>query len=67
MGTDGKNIRVMAIFEQGLCVDIGRLGPDCDLIVIGSPNGDTRVMDEAGARFDAGAKGCPQITQIFAD
>jgi hypothetical protein len=23
MGTYGKNIRVMAIFEQGLCVDSG--------------------------------------------
>ncbi len=25
MGTDGKNIRVMAIFEQGLCVDSGKV------------------------------------------
>ncbi len=25
---------------------VGRLGPDCELILIGSPNGDTRVMEE---------------------
>ena len=25
---------------------VGRLGPNCELILIGSPNGDTRVMEE---------------------